>query len=120
MLQSKPDIDRRIEIHAVAGDGVVCLRQRLHPQVIEKDFVPRPKEVDALVLQLAWVEHGAAAETFPQDSDLAAGNRNHHVREEHHAHERRDHQEDHHARQMALDEPPPSLSDRRRGRPPIH
>jgi uncharacterized protein YPO0396 len=35
------------------------------------------------------------AKAFPQDADLAAGDRNHHVRVEHHAHKCRDHQVDH-------------------------
>src|SRR5262249_42899599 len=75
-------------------------------------------EIETLTLKLTRVEHSAAAETFPQDTDLAAGNRYHHVRVEHDRHECRDHQVDHDAREMALNEPPPPRWCRR-GRRPI-
>jgi hypothetical protein len=67
-LQSKPGVDRRRQAHAVAGDGVVSLRDGLQPQIVHEQFVPRPNEVEALVLQLPWIEHGTPAEAFPEDA----------------------------------------------------
>src|SRR5262249_11265907 len=73
-----------------------------------------------LILQPPRVEHGAAAKAFPQDADVAAGNRYHHVRVEHDRHKCRDHQVDHDTREMTLNEPPPPRWCRRRGRRPIY
>src|SRR6516225_3807575 len=66
------------------------------------------------------VEHRAAAKAFPQNSDVAAGNRYHHVRLEHHRHKCRDHQVDHYTWEMAPNELPPPRWCRRRGRRPIY
>src|SRR5207302_1929555 len=66
------------------------------------------------------VEHSVTTKAYPQDTDLAAGNRYHHVRVEHDRHECRDHQVDHDAREMVLNEPPPPRRCRRRGRRSIH
>ena len=41
--------------------------------------------METLVLELTRIEHGAAAEAFPQDADIAARNRHHHVGIEHDA-----------------------------------
>ena len=106
-LQPEADDDCRGQTHAVAGDGVVGFGERLQPQVIQKYSVPRQNEVEALILQPARIEHGAAPKAFPQHADIAAGNGDHHVGIKHHPHERGDHQIDHHARQMAIEKPPP-------------
>src|SRR5262245_46499144 len=119
-LQPKPDDDCCRQAHAVAGDGVVTLRKGLQPQVVQKYSVPGQNEIETLTLKLARVEHSAAAKAFPQDADLAAGNRYHHVRVQHHCHKCRDHQVDHYAREMALKEPPPPRWCPRRGRRPIY
>ena len=68
--------------------------------------------MEPLVLELARIEHGAAAEAFPQHPHMAAWNGHRHVREEHDPHERQDHQVDHETRQMAVDKPPPPGSRR--------
>src|SRR5262249_50443352 len=119
-LEPKADDDCWSQAHAVAGDGVVGLGKGLQPQIVQKYFVPGQNEIETFILQLTRVEHRAAAKTFPQDTDLAAGNRYHHVRVEHDRHECRDHQVDHDAREMALNEPPPPRWCRRRGRRPIY
>src|SRR5215831_7686647 len=119
-LQPKPDIDCCSQAHAVAGDGIVGLGKGLQSQVVQKDLVPGQNEIETLILQQPRVEHGAAAKAFPQDTDLAAGNRYHHVRVEHDRHKCRDHQVDHDAREMALNEPPPPRWCRRRARHPIY
>src|SRR5262249_24868896 len=75
--------------------------------------------IETLILQPPRVEHRAAAKAFPQDADIAAGNRYHHVRVEHDPHECRDHQVDHDAAEMAFSEPPPPGECRRRGWLPI-
>jgi hypothetical protein len=75
--------------------------------------------VEALASQLTWIEDSSVGESFPQDADLAAGDRHHDVRHEYHNDERREHQEDHHTRQMVLDKPPPFVSGCRRERPLI-
>src|SRR5262249_19936703 len=90
------------------------------PQIVQKYSVPGQNEIETLTLKLTRVEHSAAAETFPQDTDVAAGNRYHHVRVEHDRHECSDHQVDHYTWEMALDEPPPPRWCRRRGRRPIY
>src|SRR4029077_4071764 len=73
-LQPKPDNEGRGQAHAVAGDGVVGLRDGLQPQIVQKYLVPGPNEVEPLVLELARIEHGAAAEAFPQHAHMAARN----------------------------------------------
>jgi len=108
------------QAHAVAGDGVVGLGKGLQPEVVQKYSVPGQNEIETLTLKLTRVEHSAAAKAFPQDTDLAAGNRYHHVRVEHHRHKCRDHQVDHYAREMVHKEPPPSRWCPRRGRHPIY
>src|SRR5262249_17573030 len=92
----------------------------LQPEIVQKHSVPGQNEIETLTLKLTRVEHSAAAKAFPQDADLAAGNRYHHVRVEHHRHKSRDHQVDHYTWEMALDEPPPPRWCRRWGRRPIY
>src|SRR5262245_33122285 len=96
------------------------LRKGLQPQVVQKHPIPRQNEIETLILQLTRVEHSAAAKPFPQDADLAAGNRYDHVRVEHHCHKCRDHEVDHYTREMALKEPPPPRWCPRRGHRPIY
>jgi len=47
--------------------------------------------VKALVPQIAGVQNGAAVEAFPQDADLAAGNRHDDARKDDNGDERQDH-----------------------------
>src|SRR5262245_5638102 len=96
------------------------LRKGLQPQVVQKHPIPRQNEIETLILQLTRVEHSAAAKPFPQDADLAAGNRYDHVRVEHHCHKCRNHQVDHYTREMALKEPPPPRWCPCRGHRPIY
>ena len=118
-LQAKPHDDRCVQVHAVAGDGVVGLGDGLQPQVVQKHLVPGRDEIKTLVLQEPRVEHGAVAEPLPQHADIAAGHGDDHVRVEHHPHQRRHHQVDHDAGKMAVGEAPPPRSRHRRGRRPI-
>src|SRR6266403_5816486 len=74
LYSPEPDNDCRRQAHAVAGDGVVGLRKGLQSQVVQKYLVPGQNEIETLILQPPRVEHRAAAKTFPQDSDVAAGN----------------------------------------------
>ena len=76
-LQPESDTQAR----AIAGDGVVGFRDGLQPQILKKYLVTEPNEVETLVRKLMRIEHGAAAEAFPQNPDMAAGNRHHHMRE---------------------------------------
>jgi len=98
----------------------VGLGKGLQSQVVQKHPIPGRNEIETFILQLTRVEHRAAAKAFPQDADLAAGNRYHHVRVEHDPHERRDHQVNHYTWEMALNEPPPPRWCRRRGQRPIY
>ena len=84
-LQPKSDNECRSQAHAVAGDGVVGLREGLQPQIVQKYLVPGPNEMETLILELARIEHGAAAEAFPQHADMAARNGYRDMGEEHDA-----------------------------------
>src|SRR4029079_10037825 len=117
-LQPKSDDQGRIETHAVAGDGVVGVGDGLQPQIVEKDLVPGPDQVEALILKLARIEHGAAAEAFPQHADMAARDGYRDMGKKHDAYERHDHQVNHEARQIAVDKPSPPGSCR--GRVPVY
>ena len=114
VLEPEPDVDRRRQIDAVLGDGVVGVGRGLQPQVIEEQLVPRQQHAHALVLQQARVELRAAAEPLPQNSDMAGRHRHDHVRRDQEADQRRHHQIDDDDRQAVLEEPPPPVALRRR------
>src|SRR6185295_10308941 len=64
-------------------------------------------------LEQARVELSAAAESLPQNSDMAGRHGDDHVRSDQETHQRRNHQIDDDDRQAVLDEPPPPIALRR-------
>src|SRR5262249_20878356 len=62
VLDPKPDTYGRSQADAVLGNGVVGIRRRLQPKIIQKQFVPRRNDAQTLLFQLAGVEYGSAAE----------------------------------------------------------
>jgi hypothetical protein len=79
----------------------------LQPQVIKKQLVPWEKKVEALVLDLARIKHGAAAEALPEDPDMPTGNRHRRIRKKHDRDKRHEHQVDDDAGEIAVDKSPP-------------
>ena len=105
--------------HAVLGNGVVCLRRRLQPQIVKIQLVPRHDQVQALLPDIPGIEHRAANkahavrvetdEPIPQDADLPGRNRNHDIRPQHDRDQQQRHQNDGEPRQVTPDAAPATL-----------
>src|SRR5206468_7371335 len=81
VAQLEADVERHLDAHPFARDRVAGLVDRLEPQVVEVELVPRPDDMEAFLANLARIEHRAApdqapaldadaAEAFPQHADV--------------------------------------------------